>query len=91
MIANNSNSNQSNNPYSQNYFGNQTIATPGFIANNFPTSNPNSNEPAGRRRSIIESINPMISEPRTFPSDLLSAFPVCNRLYRWCFLLIVFS
>lgn len=65
-------------PYTQNYFGNQAIATPGFIANNFPSNtNPNVGEPPNRRKSIIENINPFISEQKVLPTaDLLSAFPV---------------
>lgn len=65
-------------PYTQNYFGNQAIATPGFIANNFPAStNPNVGEPSTRRKSIIDNINPFISEQKVLPTaDLLSAFPV---------------
>lgn len=61
-------------PYTQNYFGNQT---PGFVANNFPTSsNAVPIEPPSRRKSIIENINPFISEKKVLPADLLSAFPV---------------
>lgn len=69
--------NQSMLPYTQNYFGNQAIATPGFTANNFPSSNiPNAIEPTNRRKSIIENINPFINEQKGLPQDLLSAFPV---------------
>lgn len=70
--------NQSMFPYTQNYFGNQAIATPGFIANNFPSStNPSVGEPSSRRKSIIENINPFIGEQKVLPTaDLLSAFPV---------------
>lgn len=71
-------------PYTQHYFGNQAIATPGFIANNFPAQATAMNavtmgatvEPIGRRKSIIENINPFISEQKVLSSDLLSAFPV---------------
>lgn len=66
-------------PYAQNYFGNQSIATPGFIANNFPSSsNAIANEPANRRKSIIDNINPFMSEQKVLPTDLLSAFPVSS-------------
>lgn len=69
--------NQAMIPYSQNYFGNQAIATPGFIANNFPTtSNAINAEPVSRRKSIIENINPFINEQKVLPMDLLNAFPV---------------
>lgn len=68
--------NQTMLPYTQNYFGNQAIATPGFVANNFPATNPIANEPMSRRKSIIENINPFISEQKVLPADLLSAFPV---------------
>lgn len=74
--------NQSMVPYTQNYFGNQAIATPGFIANNFPSStNPSVGEPPNRRKSIIENINPFINEQKVLPTaaDLLSAFPVSGR------------
>lgn len=68
--------NQSFAPYTQHYFGNQSFATPGFIANNFPSSsNMIANEPTNRRKSIIENINPFINEQK-LPTDLLSAFPV---------------
>ena len=69
-------------PYTQNYFGNQAIATPGFIANNFPASiNPNVGEPSHRRKSIIDNINPFISEQKVLPTaDLLSAFPVSKNV-----------
>lgn len=74
--------NQSMMPYTQNYFGNQSIATPGFIANNFPTSsNAIPLDPGTRRKSIIENINPFISEQKVLPSDLLSAFPVSKKLH----------
>lgn len=64
-------------PYPQNYFGNQAIATPGFIANNFPSnSNTMTTEPAGRRKSFIENIHPFINEQNVLPVDLLNAFPV---------------
>lgn len=71
--------NQSMPPYTQNYFGNQAIATPGFTTNNFPSSsNAIASEPTNRRKSIIENINPFISEQKGLPIDLLSAFPVSN-------------
>lgn len=71
--------NQTMIPYTQNYFGNQSIATPGFIANNFPTSSTAIPlDPGSRRKSIIENINPFISEQKGLSSDLLSAFPVSN-------------
>lgn len=74
--------NQQMMPYAQNYFGNQAIATPGFIANNFPTtSNAMVTEPTGRRKSIIENINPFISEQKVLPMDLLSAFPVSQSIF----------
>lgn len=76
-------------PYTQNYFGNQAIATPGFIANNFPSSsNTMITEPAGRRKSIIENIHPFINEQNVLPMDLLSAFPVSPT--EMCFHLIPF-
>lgn len=60
----------------QNYFGHHAIATPGFIANNFPSSNNMlGNEPTSRRKSIIENINPLVSEQKILPTDL-SMFPV---------------
>lgn len=70
--------NQSMMAYSQNYFGNQAIATPGFTANNFPSAmNQGVNEPTNRRKSIIDNINPFIGEQKVLPSaELLSAFPV---------------
>ncbi|XP_031633089.1 kinase D-interacting substrate of 220 kDa isoform X3 [Contarinia nasturtii] len=69
-------SNQTMLPWAQNYFGNQAIATPGFVANNFPaTTNPSATEPMNRRKSIIENINPFIGEQKGLPADLLSAFP----------------
>lgn len=67
--------------YPPNYFGNQSMATPGFIANNFPATNiaPATIEPAGRRKSLIENINPFVgSEKNIPPADLLSAFPVSD-------------
>lgn len=69
-------------PYTQNYFGNQAIATPGFVANNFPTSsNAVPIEQSSRRKSIIENINPFISEKKAVLSaDLLNAFPVSYSL-----------
>lgn len=78
-----SSNNQSMLPYSQNYFGNQAIATPGFTANNFPSSSvPNAIEPMGRRKSIIENINPFLNEQKhVLPQDLLSAFPVSILLF----------
>lgn len=67
-------------PYQPNYFGNQSMATPGFVANNFPATNaaPAATEPAGRRKSVIENINPFVGEKNALPADLLSAFPVSN-------------
>lgn len=60
----------------QNYFGHQAIATPGFIANNFPIGNNIlANELSSRRKSIIENINPLVSEQKMLPIDL-SMFPV---------------
>lgn len=75
--------NQSMMPYAQNYFGNQALATPGFTANNFPSSmNQIVNEPTGRRKSIIDNINPFIGEQKVLPSaELLSAFPVYISLF----------
>lgn len=69
--------NQSNMGYApQSYFGHQAIATPGFIANNFPTGNSIlASEPSNRRKSIIENINPLVSEQKLLPIDL-SMFPV---------------
>lgn len=52
-------------------------AMPGFVANNFPaTNNVPPIEPAQRKKSIIENINPFISENRNLPPDALSSFPV---------------
>lgn len=66
--------------YAPNYFGNQAIATPGFIANNFPVAHmhPPVIEPAGgRRKSLIENINPFVGgEKNILSADMLSAFPV---------------
>lgn len=71
-----SSTNQSMLPYSQNYFGNQSIA------NNFPSSNvPNPIEPMNRRKSIIDNINPFVNEQQVLPQDLLSAFPVSTSLF----------
>lgn len=77
--------NVGNNPammsYPPNYFGNQSIATPGFITNNFPATNiAPAIEPAGRRKSLIENINPFIGEKNVVSADLLSAFPVSKIL-----------
>lgn len=71
----------SNNPnliaYAPNYFGNQSIAPPGFIANNIPATNmPPAIEPAGRRKSVIENIKPFVSEKEMLSADMMSAFPV---------------
>lgn len=64
--------------YAPNYFGNQSIAAPGFIANNIPATHmPPPVEPAGRRKSVIENINPFVGEKDAIlSSDMLSAFPV---------------
>lgn len=72
--------NQSNMGYApQSYFGHQAIATPGFVANNFPMSNSIlANEPSNRRKSIIENINPLVSEQKILPVDL-SMFPVSEK------------
>lgn len=71
--------------YQPNYFGNQSMATPGFIANNFPATNiapaaaANTSEAANRRKSLIENINPFVGGEKTMPpADLLSAFPVSD-------------
>lgn len=64
----------------QSYFGQHAIATPGFIANNFPMGNGTlANEPSSRRKSIIENINPLVSEQKMLPVDL-SMFPVGEKL-----------
>lgn len=64
-------------PYAPNYFGNQSIAAPGFIANNIPATHmPPAIEPAGRRKSVIENIKPFVSEKDILSADMLSAFPV---------------
>lgn len=75
-------SNQSNMGYApQSYFGHHAIATPGFIANNFPTGNNiSANEPSNRRKSIIENINPLVNEQKMLPIDL-SMFPVSDILF----------
>lgn len=64
--------------YAPNYFGNQSIAAPGFIANNIPATHlPPAIEPAGRRKSVIENINPFVGgENDILSTDMLSAFPV---------------
>lgn len=66
--------------YAPNYFGNQSMATPGFITNNFPATNmpPAHIEPAGRRKSLIENINPFISEKNILSTDMLNLFPVSD-------------
>lgn len=73
--------NQSHMGYApQSYFGHQAIATPGFITNNFPMGNSIlANEPSNRRKSIIENINPLVSEQKMLPIDL-SMFPVGEKL-----------
>lgn len=73
----------------QNYFGHQSIATPGFITNNFPSSaSAMPNEPSTRRKSIIENINPLVgNEQKMLPMDL-SMFPV--RDFVFCVFFCVF-
>lgn len=72
-------------PYQPHYFGNQSMATPGFIANNFPaaTAAPATTEPAGRRKSVIENINPFVGEKNISPAELLSTFPVSLNFRNW--------
>lgn len=70
-------SNQAVMSYAPNYFGNQSIAAPGFIANNIPGAHmPPTIEPASRRKSVIENIKPFVSEKDLLSADMLSAFPV---------------
>lgn len=68
--------NQAAMQYQQQYLGNQPFATPGFVANNFPTNSGSIVEPPTRKKSIIENINPFITEQSNQPADLLSSFPV---------------
>lgn len=63
--------------YAPHYYGNQSIAAPGFIANNIPAAHmPPTIEPAGRRKSVIENIKPFVGEKDILSADMLSAFPV---------------
>lgn len=70
-------------PYAPNYFGAQSIAAPGFIANNIPATHiPPAIEPAGRRKSVIENINPFVgSEKNNLSADMLSLFPVRHNFF----------
>lgn len=68
----------SNNPaysaYSQNPYGNSA----GHLTANYSSSNLVGSDSTGRRKSIIDSIHPAISETKQLPYDLLSAFPVSD-------------
>lgn len=69
-----SNNNQPYSLYSQSSYNNQGAG--GFLTSNYSSNNLLSNEPTGRRKSIIENIHPTINELNQLPADLLSAFPV---------------
>lgn len=66
-------------PYMQQTANSQPFAMSGFAVNNFPA--PNSApvpEPMQRKKSIIDNINPFMSEHRNVPNDALSSFPVSH-------------
>lgn len=59
----------------QAFITHQPFAAPPF-AQNIPVSSTTALEPAQRKKSIIDNINPFISEQNNPPADVLNAFPV---------------
>lgn len=55
---------------------NQTFPPQGFIPNNMPMNTNTALEPHQRKKSIIDGINPFVSEQTNPPADVLKAFPV---------------
>lgn len=67
-------------PYNNNaamFYGNQQFAMAAMPPPTYPVQNaPPTSEVQHRKKSIIENINPFISENTKTPADLLKSFPV---------------